>query len=135
MPSGQGDHVAYSDKWLTLRTDGTLLIHKYYMFYPTRTLQISLIQSIAQISALNLSRWEFKDWGVGTTMIMWPMDWSRERFTLYGPSDQVRKRTLLIRTTKGIFRKIGVTCEDVGRFLDEVEKMGVNVLREADKGD
>src|SRR5436190_9898215 len=85
MSSGQGDHVVYSDKWLTLCTDGALLIHKYYLFYPTRTFQISLIESISQVSAVNLSRWEFKDWGVGATMIMWPMDWGRERFTLYGP--------------------------------------------------
>src|SRR5271169_1463255 len=135
MSSGQGDNVVYSDNWLTLRTDGTLLIHKYYMIYPTRTLQVSLIESIAQVSALNLSRWEFKDWGIGPTMIVWPMDWSRELLTFYGPSDQVRRRTLLIRTTEGFLRKIGVTCENVGRFLDEVEKMGVSVLRETNKED
>jgi hypothetical protein len=37
-------------------------------------------------------------------------------------------------TNEGILHKIGMTCEDVDRFLNEMEKMGVNVVRATDKG-
>jgi hypothetical protein len=36
----------------------------------------------------------------------------------------------VIKTDEGWFHNIGVTCENTERFLNEVEKMGVAVLRE-----
>jgi phosphosulfolactate synthase (CoM biosynthesis protein A) len=65
---------------------------------------------------------------------MWTMDWGRNTISINGPSQQVRKRLLLIKTDEGILHKIGVTCEDVDRFLAEAEKMGVNVIRVSDTG-
>ena len=127
MSQTHDGEVVYSDKWLTLRTNGTLLLHKYYFFSPVRTLQVSRIESIS--SAANLSRWEMKEWGIGPTCIMWTMDWSRPTISRRGPSGQVRKQLLLIKTDEGILHKIGVTCEDVDRFLGEAEKMGVKVLQ------
>jgi hypothetical protein len=126
--SNYDGEVVYSDKWLTLYTNGTLLLHKYYFFSAIRTLQVSRIKSIS--SAANLSRWEMKEWGIGPTCIVWTMDWGRGTLLLNGPSGQVRKRLLLIRTDEGILHKIGVTCEDVDRFLSEVEKMGVKVFKD-----
>jgi hypothetical protein len=87
------------------------------------------------VAALNLrGRWAFKEWGIGFTWIMWQMNWNRGTFSLKGPTNEVRRRSLLIKTNEGILHKIGVTCEDVDRFLNEVEKMGVNIVRATDKG-
>jgi hypothetical protein len=129
MSSNQDSNVIYSDKWLTLHSNGTLTVHRYYMPSSTRTLQVSRIKSISSVKALNLSRWEFKEWGVGPTWIMWPMDWSRGTLSWNGPSDKVRERSLLIKTSEGYLHKVGVTCENVEKFCDEVEKMGATVLR------
>jgi len=60
---------------------------------------------------------------------MWPMDWSRGTLSWNGPSDEVKERSLLIKTDEGYWHRIGVTCENVGKFLDEVEKIGVKVIR------
>lgn len=125
--------IAYSDNWLTLRTDNKLIIHHYYLPSPNRTLDISRIESITPVSLLNLSRWEFKEWGAGPTFIMWPMDWSRKTFSWNGPSQHVRDHSLLIRTSEGVWKKVGVTCEDPERFLGIIEKRGVKVVREVNE--
>jgi hypothetical protein len=126
--------IIYADKWLTLHSDETLTIHKYYFPSPTRTLQISHIENIATPFALQLGRWEFKKWGIGFTWIMWAMDWSRETFSVQGPSAEIKRRNLVIQTREGVLFRIGVTCEDIDRFLGEMEKMGVKVLREPEGG-
>jgi hypothetical protein len=124
--------VVYTDKWLTLNSNGTLLLHRYYFCKPTRKLVVREIDSIESVMATNLGRWEYKKWGIGVTWIMWSMDFGRKTFSRGGPPEEVRKRLLLIRTAEGWLHKIGVTCENVTRFLDEMEKMGVSVVREGD---
>jgi len=122
--------IAYSDNWLTLRTDDKLIIHHYYMPSPTRTLNLSHIKSITPVSLLKLNRWEFKEWGAGYSFIFWPLDWSRKTYTWDGPSQEKREHSLLIKTSEGVWRKIGVTCDDPDRFLRIIEKMGVKVIRD-----
>ena len=63
---------------------------------------------------------------------MWTMDFRRRRLSWKGPTKEVQERSLLIWTREGWLHKVGVTCENVNKFLDEVEKMGVSVLREGD---
>jgi hypothetical protein len=131
MTSAQDSEIVYSDRWLTLRTDGTLVIYRYN--FPTlssRTLQVSRIVSMATATALNLRWWELKVWGMTSTWVYWTLDGQRLELLRLGRFDEIRKRSLVIKTDEGWFHNIGVTCENVESFLTEVERMGVTVLRE-----
>ena len=134
MTSAQDSDIEYSDRWLTLRSDGTLVVYRYN--FPTlssRTLQVSRIVSIATGTALNLRWWELKVWGIVPTWVYWTLDGQRLDLLRLGRYDEIRKRSLVIKTDDGWFHNIGVTCENVERFLTEVERMGVTVLRESIK--
>jgi hypothetical protein len=69
-------------------------------------------------------------WGILPTWIYWTLDGQRLELQSLGRSDEIRKRSLVIKTDEGWFHNIGVTCENAERFLSEVERMGVTVLRE-----
>jgi len=124
--------IVYADKWLTLNTNGTLQLHRYYFCKPTRTLHVDQIEYVESVAALDLGRWEYKDWGIGLTWIMWTMDFGRGSLSWNGPSVETKKRLLLIRTREGKLHKVGVTCLDVDKFLNEIEKLGVSVVGEGD---
>jgi hypothetical protein len=129
LPKGD---IVYADKWLTLNSNGTLQLHRYYFCKPTRTLHIDQIDYIQSVAAVNLGRLEYKDWGIGVSWIMWTMDFGRGSLSWNGPTEEDKKKLLLIRTREGRLHKVGVTCMDVKKFLDEIEKMGVSVLREGE---
>src|SRR5208282_135221 len=75
MTSAQDVDIVYSDRWLTLRSDGTLVIYRYsFPRASPRTLQVSRIHSIATGTALNLRWWELKVWGILPTWIYWTLD-------------------------------------------------------------
>jgi hypothetical protein len=123
--------IVCTDNWLTLRSDNKLLVHHYYLPNPTRTLDLHRIKSVTPVTLLDLSIWEYKVWGVGPTFICWPMDWSR----LSNSNQYVREHSLLIRTSEGFWKKLGVSCEDPERFLAAIEGMGVKVIRDASEVD
>ena len=130
MPSTPDSDIVYSDRWLTLRSSGTLAIHKYC--FPTtssRTLQVPRIKSITTGKAFNLKWWDLKVWGAGPSWIYWPLDWERGK-ALWGCLDEVIQRSLVIKTNEGFFHTIGVTCENIEIFLQEAEKAGIKVLKE-----
>jgi hypothetical protein len=77
-----------------------------------------------------LGPFDFKEWGIGGSWIMWTMDFGRGSFLWNGPD--IKKKLLSVRTREGPLHKIGGMCMDVKKFLDELEKMGVSVLREGD---
>jgi hypothetical protein len=134
MSSPNDADVTYSDKYLTLNSKGTLTVHNYWLsFRSSRILTISRIQNIGTVIALDVGRWEIKEWGVGYTWIAWAMDMSRHRFRVGELPDEIKRQLLVIRTDEGVWKRVGVTCEDVNRFLVEVEKMGVHVLRDKDR--
>ena len=60
------------------------------------------------------------------------MDFGRGGLSWDGPSPETKRKLLLIRTREGRLHKVGVTCMDVDKFLDEIENMGVSVLREGE---
>jgi hypothetical protein len=122
--------LLYSDHYLILRT-GTLTIHKYY--FPTaspRNLQTSRIESVFPATALNLTWWEFKVWGILPTWIYWTLDWHRGKLHIQGKIDEILKRSVIIKTSQGFFHNVGVTCDNIPRFLEEMERLGVKVIRE-----
>jgi len=126
--------ILYSDKWVTLHSDGTLIIYKYS--FPTaspRTLQVARILSISTGTALNLRWWELKVWGILPTWIYWTLDGNRLELQRQGKMDEIRRRSVVIKTDEGFFHNIGLTCENVERFLQEAEKMGVDVITEPAK--
>lgn len=131
MALAQESDVIYSDRWLAIYSGGTLVIHKFY--FPTaspRTLSLPRIKSVVTGVVLNLPRWKVKAWGVLPSRIYWALDWDRGILALQGRSDEVRKRCLVITTDKGCFNHIGVSCDNIEKSLSEVEKLGVEVLRE-----
>jgi hypothetical protein len=131
MASTQEHDVVYSDRFLTLNSGGTLVVHKYY--FPTassRTLHLPRIKSIATGTALDISIWKVKAWGVPASWIYWALDWNRGKLLLQGQFDEIRKRCLVITTDEGWFHRVGVSCENIGKFLSEVEKLGIEVLSE-----
>lgn len=131
MKSVQESETVYSDRWLTLHSSGTLVVRDYY--FPTassRTIHLPHIKSVATGIALNLSMWKVRSWGVPPSWIYWALDWERGKLLLQGRFDEVRKRCLVITTDEGWFHRIGVSCENTEMFLSELEKLGVEVLRE-----
>ena len=48
-----------------------------------------------------------------------------------GTKDEIGRRSVEIKTDQGLFHKVGITCEDVDRFLEEAAKMGIQVIRSA----
>jgi hypothetical protein len=113
--------VVYSDKWLTLRNDGTLTIQKYRRFTLTSTLQVSQIKSITP-SSHKYNRREFEGCCLKITFVSWQEN----------RNSKARYQSVVIKTNGSASDWIGVRCEDVDKFLDEVGKMGVEVLERTD---
>jgi hypothetical protein len=69
-------------------------------------------------------------WGWGPSYIYWTLDPGRFDLQCQGKLDEIRARSLVIKTDEGLFHNIGVTCENVDKFLTEIARMGTKVIRE-----
>jgi hypothetical protein len=121
MSSAQDIDIVYSDKWLTLRNDGMLTIHRYRRFTLTSTLPVSQIKSITP-SPLRYNRRELEGCCLKITIFSWREDQSSDS----------EYRSVVIKANDWTHNWIGVMCEDVNKFLGVVEKMGVEILERTD---
>ena len=125
------DHpqIVYRDRWLTLRSNGELTVHKY--FFPalnSRTLLTRDIESVTTAKALGLGWWDYKVWGILPTYIYWQADAHRGKLQLQGKLAEIEPNALVIQTSEGWFHHVGVTCENPERFMEEMGKLGVKVI-------
>ena len=124
--------IVYKDKFLALHANGTLVLYKFY--FPTafaRHLHIQYIESIIPCAVEPIALWKFKFWGVLPSWIYWTLDWRRGKLQLQGKTEELNKDAVIFRTSEGlVFHVIGSTVERLDEFLNAIERMGVNVVRQ-----